>query len=397
MKIAFSVPSGYHLRELVLPLKTYLEQDTSVDQVLIITPAAPFKNTIFSQYSSKFEFIANPEQQDESGHRKLLEIYRPDIVITDTVGHDALDYPILKAAAGLHIPTLTFIASWDNVWKIERMLKKHMPVAIADHFIVWNTMMKEHLLRIFSGLTSERVHVIGAPRMDYFWHTDKIPTKEQVYDVLGFEDPTRPLIHFATTELYPMEYVVEAVYNAIHDGRIPKNPYLYASVHPGGNMKNHESLHMYDVTVRYSFGRTETAPHPSFTYLPTQEDIYNLVGVFKHADVLINHSSSTALESLIADTPVINVKYGKPLDWWRWYRSMVYRDFQQHYVDLIKDGATYVVKNKKQLVEAVSDALTHPTKKEDARRTTIERMITTTDGTASQKVLEALKTFAKKS
>ena len=393
MKLLFSVPSGYHLRELFMPLHRLLESDSEVEKVYCITPAAPYKDQVFTGYSSKFEFIENPETID--GHKKLFSELTPDLVITDTVGHDEKDYPILKAALELNIPALTFIASWDNVWKIDRLIQSKKPVAVANHFIVWNEMMKKHLLEIFSELKDSQIDVIGAPRLDYFWHTDKIPSKQDLYTYLGFSDITRPLIHFSTTELYPMDYIVEAVHEAIEQGAFPQKPYLYASVHPGGNMERHKGLEQYGVTVRFSFGRKDKAPLPSFMYTPSEEDIYYLVALFTHTDVLINHSSSTALESLIGNTPVVNVKYGKSFDWWKWYRSMVYRDFKQHYADLVADGATYVVSNKKQLIESTQDALKNPTKKDTARIQTMKKMITTIDGTASKKVIDVFKRQAR--
>lgn len=391
MKLLFSVPSGYHIRELILPLRPYLESDESISEVHVVTPAARYKEKIFSGFSSKFIFHENADSL--KGQKTLIESIRPNVVITNTVGHDELDYPILKTASELGIKTVTFIASWDNVWKVDRLMKTGKPIHIADHIIVWNTMMKQHMRRLFPKLLDDQVEAIGAPRMDYFWHEDKIPTKAQLFNYLGIQDTAKPLIHFSTTELYPMDYVVQAIADAILAKLIPAS-HLYASVHPGGDITKHKKLEDYGALVRYSFGRQDEPLHPSFAYVPNEEGIYMLVSLFKHADVLINHSSSTALESIIAGTPVINVKYGAPLDWWKWYRSMVYRDFHEHYVDLVEDDATYIVHNKKELVSSVVDALKNPQTKAEARTTTLARMITTTDGTASQKVLASIKQHA---
>lgn len=391
MKLLFSVPTGYHLRELVMPLKNMLEADTDINEVVVMSPGAAHKEEIFAGYSSKFSFVANPSTEDIDGHKKVLEELKPDIVVTDTVGIDALDYPILKASQELGIKTITFIASWDNVWKINRHIKGNHPVAFADSFIVWNTMMKDHLLRTSDAVSSDNIAVIGAPRLDYFWHKDRIPSKKDLYDYLGLEDYSRPLIHFTTTELYPMDYLVKAVREGINSGAITHNPYLYASVHPGGNMDNHKELKQYDVVIRYSFGRRDNAPMKEFAYNISEEEQYMLTSLFTHADLLVNHSSSTALESLIGKVPVINVKYGRPLDWWRWYRSSVYSDFKEHYVDIVRDNATRVVGNKKEMIDATQQLLETPLMNEAARIKTVERMITTTDGTAGRKVLDQIK------
>ncbi len=386
MKIVFSVPSGYHLRELVLPLRRHLEANGDIAEVHCITPSAPIAKDIFKDFGPKFFYHENPK--DDAGHKELLSAIQPDRVVTNTVGHDELDEPILRIATELGLPTITFIASWDNVWKIERLMKGNKPIAFADRFIVWNIMMKEHLIRIRPEIHEENIAVIGAPRLDYFFQKERIPSKEQIYAAFGFEDTSRPFIHLATTELYPTEYLAKTIHESVAAKILPGNPYLYASIHPGGDTEKYEALKEYGFTVRRSPGRHEEISVPSFKYAPTEADIFFLIGVFMHAAVLVNHSSTTALESLVAGVPVINVKYGMPLDWWKWYRSMVYRDFQQHYKDLVSGGATYVVTSKKELKSALSEALQNPEEKKTARDATIKKMITTTDGTAGKKVLD---------
>ncbi len=385
MKLLFSIPSGYHLRELVLPLRSHLESADNVSEVHIISPGAADSANIFTNFGSKFIF--HPNQKTDEEYKNFFTEIKPDIAITNTVGHDALDEPILRNAKELGIKTLTFIASWDNVWKIDRLIASGIPIVIADRFIVWNEMMKEHLMRTFPSVSGEQISVIGAPRLDYFAQHDKIASKESVYKTLGFRDLSRPFIHISTTELYPMEYLVKTIRRGIDDGTIPNNPYIYASVHPGGSIERYKSFEQYGVTVRFSPGRRETGTIPSFTYVPTEEDIFLLAGIFSHAGALVNHSSTTALESLIAHVPVVNVRYGMIFDWWNWRRSMVYRDFKQHYKDLISDGATYVAHSKQELLDSIKDALINPHAKDAARDVTVKKMITTTDGTASKKVL----------
>lgn len=394
MKIAFSVPTGYHTRELLVPLKELLEDDKDVEKIICITPGAQWRSEIFPNYGKKFDFITNPGTDRD--HVQLFKNIKTSIVVTNTSGLDTNDAPILRAAKVAQIPTLTFVASWDNVWKMERLQRQKRPQELADTFIVWNAKMADHILRIFPDYPHESIHVIGAPRLDFFFHEDKIPSRQQLLSYLGFSDNESKLIHFATTELYSMDYVIQAVRNAIQRGAISDKLHLYASVHPGGDIQKHRSYaKKYDVTVRYSFGRREYAPHPDFLYNPTREEIYMLVALFRHTDILINHSSTVAVESLLANTPVINVKYGRPLDWWNWYRSMVYRDFQQHYQDLITDGATSIVANSRQLIATLNDYLKHPVPEQSARQKTLAKLVSTLDGTASHKVLDCIKKSAK--
>jgi hypothetical protein len=383
MRLVVSIPSGFHLRELVLPLKAFFEQDAAVEKVIAITPGAPFRQQLFGSYGDKFEFVATA---DEAAYAELYRQLQPDLVVTTTAGLDERDVPILRAAQKRGIKTFTFIASWDNVWKMERLKKFGKPYVLADHLVVWNRMMFDHLYRVFPQLRAGQVSIIGAPRFDYFWHADKIPSRDRLFAYLGLAADGEKLIHIGTTELYPMDYIVAALAT-----RFPK-AHLYASVHPGGDMKKHQGYAaQYGVTVRYSFGRQDEAPAREFQYNPSLEDIYMLVALFKHSDVLVNHSSTVALESLAADVPVINVKFGEPFDWWRWYRSMVYRDFQQHYRDVVSDNATTIVKNSAQLAAATETYLGNPALHHEGRRRTLQKMITTTDGSASQQMFELIK------
>lgn len=375
MTIVISVPSGSHARVLLLPLKPLFESDPDIEKVICITPAAPYKEQLFPQYGSKFEFVSEFPAE-------------ADIVVTTTSGLDPKDVPILKTAKQKNIPRLTYVESWDNIWKMVKLRKKGKPLVLADHIIVWNEINKQHLLRAFPELSPEQVTAIGSPRLDLFFHEENIPSRKELLKYLGFSDLSRPLIHFSTTELYPMDYVVKAIAE-----KFP-NTNLYASVHPGGNMANHEALKQSGAVVKFSFGRHPENPLEEFKYNPTLEELYMLVALFKHNNLLINHSSTTAIESMLADVPVINVKYGRPLDWWRFSRSPVSQDFREHYVDVVSDGATKVVKNKRQLIQAAKDYLDHPESQRAERAKTLKKMITTTDGTASQKVFQKIKQCA---
>lgn len=386
MHLALSVPSGFHARELLVPLKLLLEKDPAIEHVTVITPGAPYRADIFPTYGEKFSFESNPPSPNE--HEKLLRRLQPSLVITTTSGLDTKDVPLLEAARRLKLPTCTFIASWDNVWKMERLKNDGRPQVLADHLAVWNTMMRDHLRRVFPDVAMERITITGAPRFDFFAHNEKIPTRQHLFATLGLSDPTAKLVHVATTELYPSDYLIHTL--------APLPIKIYVSVHPGGNLEKHKAYaEPAGAIVRYSFGRQATAPVPAFLYNPTLDDIYMLVALFKHSDALVNHSSTVAIESLLADRPVINVKYGRRFDWWRWHRSMVYRDFQQHYPDIVSGGATKVAYNARQLVQALQNYLEHPEEQRSERAATATKIVTITDGTASQKMLELIKQQAR--
>ena len=71
MKLLFSIPSGYHLRELVLPLRRHLEVNPSIAEVHCVTPAAPLAKDIFKEFGPKFFYHENPKD-DAEVHKAFL-------------------------------------------------------------------------------------------------------------------------------------------------------------------------------------------------------------------------------------------------------------------------------------------------------------------------------------
>ncbi len=390
MHILFSIPSGFHLREILLPLKPLIDQDTSIEKVTCLCPAAPFKDKLFKEYKEKYHFIKNPTDEKET--TKLLDQIKPQLVVTNTSGLDSLDLPPLKSAQSLKIPTFTFISSWDNVWKMERLKNDNGCQILADTIVVWNPTMKNLLLKIFPT-DPEKIKIIGAPRLDFFHHPEKIPTREQLFSHLGLDDPERKLIHLSSTELYPFDYVVKTISKAIDSDKINHHPYLYLSVHPGGDINRHKKYtQKYNVLTRYSFGRLPTSPHPNFLYNPTIKDVYLLTSLFVHSDLLINHSSTTAIESFLGHTPVININYGRPFDYFNWRRSMVYRDFKQHYQQILKAKATKIVKNPSELINAIKAYLNNPHADADGRQTALKNILASADKPCAPQILSLIKT-----
>ena len=402
MKIAISAPSGYNARELLLPLKPLLDQDSTVTNVYVISPAAEHSQVLFPDYSQKYHFLSNPK--DQAGHDSLLQKVRPDVVVTPTIGLDPLDPPIIRAAKRYHIPTCTFVASWDNIFKMEHLKrfghhttpvsKPSNDYALPDYLAVWNQQNYDHVQKVFPELSASRITIVGSPRLDYFSHHDKIPSREELYAYLKLPNPENRLIHAGTTELYPFNYIIKQILKAKQNQRLSQKVDIYASVHPGGDISKHQKIKDLGIPTRYSFGYRAKAPAPDWHYLPTLTEIYLLVALFKHADILVNHSSTVALESMLADTPVINITYGRRFDWWRWRRSRVYRDFSQHYRYLTSSGGTSLVKRASQLIPTINNYLDHPEHKSAERAATIRSLITYTDGSSSKRLLDLIKKIA---
>lgn len=362
-------------------------------QFLVLTPAAPWADRLFpaAEYPrDRFRFVLPAETSSVVQPEKL------QLLVTTTTGLDPLDAPLLDFSRTHGVPTLTFVESWDNVWKMERVArelgKSGQRVVLPDHLLVWNDIMKTHALRAFPELTRGQITVTGAPRLDFFGprYVSRVPSREETFRALG-APPAARLLHLATTELYDHGHVAKAIARAKRRGDLPADLFLYASVHPGGKMERHRPwAEAFGFTVRFSPGRTEDASHPDFRYQPTEEDLLLLVATFRHTDVMVNLSSTVALESCLADRPTVCAVFGKRFDWWNWRRSMVVRDFKEHYADLVRGGGITVAQNPQELVAALRAYLADPSKNHEGRRRSAEIIATTLAGDASARVLDVL-------
>lgn len=393
--IAISVPSGSHHRAFLQPLRKFFLGRTGWNYI-IISPGAPWADQFFprNEYPrDRFSFfeVDTDKFNIPETKVKLKKLYaekKPILVLTTTTGRDPVDRPILSAAIETGIKTCTFVESWDNIWKMARQRQEQI---IPDHIIVWNQIMKEHLLREFPDIRNERISVSGSPRMDYFKHADMIPTREKLFNYLGL-DPKKKLLHLATVELYDQSHVAEQIGKAKRKGELPEDLQLYASMHPGsGKPEMHKPwAEKYGFTLRYSFGRKESSPHDSFNFNPTMDEMYLLTALWKYTDVMVNFSSTAALESILADRPTICALYGKKWDLWNWHRSAVFRDFKEHYKDLTAHGGVRVVKKRHDLIPVINDYLEHPEKDRAARIESCKTIMTTLEGDASEKTMEVI-------
>jgi len=374
--IILSVPSGSHSRALLKPLRHFFKQAITEGKIklVIVSPMSEHPELTEEFSGSGFTFV--PWQE------KIFAEHKPDLLVTTTTGLDDFDLPILQAAKKCKTKILTYVESWDNIWKMEKKKEKMIK---ADTLLVWNKMMREHAIKAL-GYQKDQIHLVGSPRLDYFYDQDKIPSREKLFQYLGV-DPGKKLVHIATVELYDISYIVKILSCARDSGKIKIPIEIYCSVHPGGDIKKHENYaKKYNVKLRYSFGRNDRVPDPDFRYNPTEEEMCLLASLWIHSDLMINFSSTAAIESMLGDTPTINVMFGKPFDFIAWRKSAVYRDFKEHYKDIITERGTRVVKNKKQLLSAVNFYLARPEADREARSKTCQKMITFLDGKCSERV-----------
>lgn len=85
-------------------------------------------------------------------------------------------YGVWLAANTLKIPTVSFIYSWDNVVKGNKLVK-------ADYYFVWSDYMKQELLDYYSDeVLDNRIFVVGSPQFCHYFQDDFLIDKAQFFE-----------------------------------------------------------------------------------------------------------------------------------------------------------------------------------------------------------------------
>jgi hypothetical protein len=122
-------------------------------------------------------------------HRDQLAELAPDVLFC-THQRPPRVLPPTLAARQLHIPTATFVFSWDNLSSKGRI------AAPFDHYLVWSDHMAAELHRNYTGIGPERIHELGTPQFDPYADGSAIWSRDELCGLLGV-DPGRPLICYS--------------------------------------------------------------------------------------------------------------------------------------------------------------------------------------------------------
>jgi hypothetical protein len=306
--------------------------------------------------------------------REVFARHRPSLVVS-TNPTTLQEYDIVSYAKRIGVPTLGIIKSWDVL-----TMKGYIPLPL-DHYIVWNDLMKQALMRLH-GVAEDRIAVTGIPQFDIYSDRASIPTRADFFSALNLE-PGRQTVLYATSS---------PVIN-------PEDPEILRRLVPalveahGGSVQVIARLHEQDNTARY--GGFE---HPNLTYQLSEghatkkgEHEFSdpaLLGSLRdtlfHCDVVINTASTTSLDALAMGRPVVNIGFDlEPTEYHASRRR--YYDFD-HYRPIVESGTVSIAWTFEEGVSMILDALGSPPM--DAARVgkLLDKMCWRLDGASAERM-----------
>jgi hypothetical protein len=315
-----------------------------------------------------------------------LQANRPDVIVT--TGPFQFEQPaVIAAAKNIGIPTLALIPSWDNLSTKNRMVFKY------DGYLVWSEQTKHELHHFYPQSRHVPVYVMGAPQFDTFFQPQFFQSREAFCASQGLK-PNLPIILYAVgspnflQEHHGAVYLAEKVVRGeLGEVQMIVRPH---PIHDNGQMRRLFDRFAPDVILQ----QTSEAGTPLNARSQDNEGITQWVNTIRHADVVVNLSSTVTVDAAILDRPIVNLDYdpepGRP-------NQALVKDVNHlwtHFKPIAESGGVWLVMNSEELVEAVKTYLVHPELHRERRRWIAEYVCGFLDGRCGERMAEAILDFA---
>lgn len=320
--------------------------------------------------------------------RRLREL-KPDLLVT--TGTFRYEEPAIVAAARqLGIPVLALITSWDNPSTKNRMVFRY------DGYLVWSEQMRRDMHHFFPQSRQVPFFITGAPQFDVFFDREFVQSREDFARQHGL-DPGRPIILYALgspnlfDEIPAVRHLAESIVaGQLGDVQLLVRPH---PVHTDGSEMARLAALGPRVVVQLP---KSVAGRPAAGAERAQDrgQIFDWVNTFRHAAVVVNLSSTAAIDGAILDKPIVNLDFDPG-----GVRQQMVKEINHewtHFKPIAESGALRLVNDAAEMVGAVRAALADPDEGREARRRIAGFVCGPLDGQAGARTARAILEFARR-
>lgn len=334
---------------------------------------------------SGLEKLLLSHSRSDEAERRLREL-RPSVVVM--TGPFQFEQPaIFSAAKKLGIPTLAYIPSWDNVTTKNRMVFDY------DGYLVWSEQVKNELNEVYPNTRDKPVYVVGASQYDvfkeesYWLPRDEFLAKQNL-------DPSLPVILYAIGSPNFLQEHHGAVEMAkrVANGELG-DVQMLVRPHPiHDNAELHELFDRFAPKVRLQ--HTPNAGKPLVERTQDEEQITEWVNTFRHADVVINLSSTVSIDAALFDRPVVNLDFDPQPG--HKDAQLIYEINHKwnHFKPVAESGGVTLVKDYDELVSSVKNYLEHPELHREKRASMVKYVCEFIDGKCGERMAAAIDDYA---
>lgn len=311
----------------------------------------------------------------------------PDVVVT--TGPYQYEQPAIAAAALREgIRTLALIPSWDNISTKSRMLFKY------DGYLVWSERMREELHERYPHTRTVPVYVIGAPQFDVFYQERFRQSREHFCAGQGLRSDA-PIVVYAIGSpnfLVGEPHGALAMARCVARGELG-DAQLLVRPHPIHDNADMDRLFAeFGPAVRVQ--RTSPPGTPLTARSQDDRQIREWVNTFRHADVVVNLSSTVTVDAALCDRPVVNLDFDPGPGG---ADSALVKDINHvwtHFKPVAESGGVWLVDDVHEMIHATRTYLARPELHREQRRAIVRHVCQYADGRSGGRMAQAILDFA---
>jgi hypothetical protein len=334
---------------------------------------------------NKLEKLLLSYPRSTEAEERLRELNPSVIVVT---GAFQFEQPAIFAAAKkLGIPTLAYIPSWDNITTKNRMVFKY------DGYIVWSEKIKEELHEVYPYTQNQPVYVVGAPQYDIFFQERFYQSREDFCQQQNLQ-PDLPIIVYAigSPNFLKEHHGAIELAKRIKRGELGRVQMLVRP-HP-----IHDNAELRDVFDKFAPQvRLQQTPNAGKTLVERSQDeqqIVEWVNTFRHADTVVNLSSTVTIDAAIFDKPIVNLDFDPQPGHADQDLIKDINHCWNHFQPVAESGGVWLVNDFNEMSNAVGNYLRNPALHHANRKWIVQYVCEFTDGKCGTRMSYAIADFA---
>ncbi|MBP6214333.1 MAG: CDP-glycerol glycerophosphotransferase family protein [Pyrinomonadaceae bacterium] len=343
---------------------------------------AAFRAEITLENLIERSLLAYPRSEEAT---KRLQTKRPDVLLS--TGPFQFEQPaVVSAAKSLDIPVIAYIPSWDNITTKNRMVFKY------DAYIVWNEQSKRELHEYYPHTKNVPVYVVGAPQFDVLKQERFFQTKEEFCKEQGL-DPGIPIIVYAIGSPNFLNEHPGAEYLAkrIVEGALGKVQMLVRPhpIHDNAEMQTLFSPYEPLVKLQVSKNAGKELNKRS----QDEGQVIEWINTYRHADVVVNLSSTVVIDAAIFDTPVVNLDFDPQPSQSDQQLIKEINHTWPHFKPVAESGGVWLVNDFEELISAVETYLLKPELHRNERKWIVDHVCGYSDANCGERMADAIVSF----
>lgn len=280
----------------------------------------------------------------------------------------AKDQQLIYTCRRIGTPVVALVHSFDN------LTSKGLLSTKPDRLLVWNDIMRKEAVE-YHSMDLDKIDIVGVPQYEQYRKLAAQTSKERFRKRLKIPNDASVITYTASAMfMFPdEERFVQELVEAISRGECG-NSHLVLRTHPP-DVRKEAYLQRYSeshLPIRIDI------PDAGYTALHTgkigtNESILNFVELMQYSDVVVNLSSTIALDAVLFNTPVICLNFNY-LSEESWFCAPNHHRCE-HYWPIVESNAVDFPNNLGELICSINSYLDNPEKQSFERRRLMDQMM----------------------